>query len=357
MRRARLSWLVWGLVLGCGGADGTESGEATTQPGPTSGALESSGDADAALAEFRRAAPRSPERVQLGLDLAARLIASGKRPQGLEVAAEVEAAAGTASNPLLRLLDFYNLNDEPARALVVAQRLVKAHPRDPDARIALGEQLFQMGREADALKEWAALPGLIRPAHAGWARHAEILAEHHRPEAGVSLEKALQAAPKDPRYLRLRALGEQEDKVPQRALVTWQQIFDLTRAPEHRLLHDEARTRMVDLLVGGTSFSQFSSRRVAVEKQALADLDGKDPNLALEAGLLLVELYTREEKFGRAVGFIVGAVAGVIMEPAMCNQGAIAPAPGGSGRLCRHARVSGRGPVSYRAQVEQPGQG
>ncbi|HEY0137241.1 MAG TPA: tetratricopeptide repeat protein, partial [Nannocystis sp.] len=266
------------------------------------GALESAGDAEAALAEFRRAGARGAERVQLGLDLAGRLIASGKRAQGLEVAAEVEAAAGTAGNPLLRLLDFYNLNDEPARALAIAQRLVKAHPRDPDARIALGEQLFQMGREADALKEWAVLPGLIRPAHAGWARHAEILSEHRRPEAAISLEKALAAAPKDPKYLRLRALLEQDDRVPQRALATWQQVFELTRAADQRLLHDEARTRMVDLLVGGTSFSQFSSRRVAIEKQALADLDGKDPNLALEAGLLLVELYTREEKFGRAVG-------------------------------------------------------
>ena len=265
------------------------------------GALESAGDADAALAEFRRAGARAPERVQIGLDLAARLISAGKRAQGLEVAAEVEALAGTTGGALLRLLDFYNLNDEPAHALVVAQRLVKAHPRDPDARIALGEQLFQMGREADALKEWAALPGLIRPAHAGWARHAEILSEHRRPEAAVSLERALQAAPKDPKYLRLRALLEQDDRVPQRALATWQQIFELTRSPADRLIHDEARTRMVDLLVGG-NFSQFSSKRQAVEKQAIADLDqAKDPNLAFEAGLLLAELYTREEKFLKAV--------------------------------------------------------
>ncbi|MBL8975257.1 MAG: tetratricopeptide repeat protein, partial [Myxococcales bacterium] len=172
----------------------------------------------------------------------------------------------------------------------------------PDARIALGEQLFQMGREADALKEWAALPGLIRPAHAGWARHAEILGEHRRPEAAVSLERALQAAPRDPKYLRQRALLEQDDRVPQRALATWQQVFELTRSPADRLLHDEARTRMVDLLVGG-NFSQFSSKRQQVEKQALIDLEqGQDPNLAFEAGLLLAELYTREEKFLKAVG-------------------------------------------------------
>lgn len=267
------------------------------------GALESGGDPDAALSEFHQVSARNPERVQLGLDLAARLIAGGKRSQGLQVAAELEAGAGRSGNTLLRLLDFYNLNDEPQRALAVAQRLVKAHPRDPDARIALGEQLFQMGREADALREWATLPGLIRPPHAGFARHAEILSEHRRPEAGPALERALKAAPREPKYLRLRAMLEQDDRLPQRALLTWQQIFELTRGPEQRLLHDEARTRIVDLLVGGTSYSQFSSKRQQVEKQALAELDDpKDPNLALEAGRLLAELYTREEKFGKAVG-------------------------------------------------------
>lgn len=265
------------------------------------GALEAGGESDAALKEFRELGARNSERVQLGLDLAGRLIANGRRQQGLEVAGEIEAAAGRSGNTLLRLLDFYNLNDEPDRALAVAQRLVKAHPRDPDARIALGEQLFQMGREAEAMREWAALPGLVRPAHAGWARHAEILSEHRRPEAGQSLERALKAAPKDPKYLRLRALLEQDDRVPQRALATWQQVFDMTRAPEHRLLHDEARTRIVDLLVGG-NLSPFASKRQELEKTALTNLEqGKDAALAIESGLLLAELYTREERFSKAV--------------------------------------------------------
>src|SRR5690606_22534516 len=140
--------------------------------------------------------------------------------------------------------------------------------------------------EPDAMKEWALLPGLVRPAHAGWARHAEILAEHRRPEAILSLQKALAAAPREPKYLRLRAILEQDDRLFHQALATWQQVFELTRAPEHRLLHDEARTRIVDLLVGGTH-SQLTSRRQAIEKQALLDLDGKDADLALESGLLL----------------------------------------------------------------------
>lgn len=261
--------------------------------------LESGGEADAALAEFDRLGAKNPERLQLGLELAGRLIGAGKRAQGLKIAGDLEAAAGKQGDALLRLLDFYNLNDEPDRALAVAQKLVRARPRDPDARAALGEQLFQMGREPEAMKEWATIPGLVRPGHAGWARHAEILAEHRRPEAVLSLNKALAAAPKDPRYLRLRAILELDDRLPHQALTTWQQIFELTRAPADRLLHDEARTRIVDILVGGT-LSQFTSKRQAIEKQALAELDGKDPELAYEAGLLLAELYTREEKYAKA---------------------------------------------------------
>ncbi|MFY0530761.1 hypothetical protein [Nannocystis pusilla] len=262
--------------------------------------LESGGEAEAALAEYAKLGPKSPERLQLGLELAARLIGTGKREQGLKVAAELEASASAQGDALLRLLDFYNLHDEPDRALAVAQRLVRARPRDPDARVALGEQLFQMNREPEAMKEWALLPGLVRPGHAGWARHAEILAEHRRPEAVLSLQKALAAAPREPKYLRLRAILETDDRLPHQALATWQQVFELTRAPEHRILHDEARTRIVDILVGGT-LSQFTSRRQAIEKQALLDLDGKDTDLAFEAGLLLAEIYTREEKYAKAV--------------------------------------------------------
>lgn len=262
--------------------------------------LESGGDADAALAEFARVDARTPERLQLGLDLAARLIGAGKRDEGLKIAEELAASAGKQGDALLRLLDFYNLNDEPARALAVAERLGRARPRDPDAVAALGEQLFQLGREGDAMKEWAKIPGLIRPGHAGWARYAEILAEHRRPEAMLALKKALAAAPREPKYLRQRAILEGDDRLPHQALATWQEVFALTRAPADRLLHDEARTRIVDILAGG-HLSQFASKRKAIEKQELAALEGKDPELAYEAGLLLAELYTRDEKYPQAV--------------------------------------------------------
>lgn len=264
-------------------------------------AIDAAGDNEATLAEFRRlGGGRTPERAQQGLALASRMIGNGHRDLGLALAAEIEAVAGKNPGILLALLDFYNLSDEADRALAVAEALVKAHPRDPEARIALGEQFFQMRRESDALREWGKLPTLIRPAHRGWARHAEILAEHRHPEAIVSLEKALAAAPREPSYLRLRAILMQDSRVPQRALTSWQELLAAAKGPQNRLLRDEARTRVVDLLVGG-SFGKQSARRQSAEKEALAALQSPDRETAREAALFLAELYTREERHDEAV--------------------------------------------------------
>ncbi|MEZ4384602.1 MAG: tetratricopeptide repeat protein [Nannocystaceae bacterium] len=264
-------------------------------------AIEATGDAEATAAELRQlGATKAPEHSQLALEIASRMIANGHRELGLELAAEVEAHAGRSTPSLIGLLDFFNLNDETEHALEIAERLVKLRPRDPEARIALGEQLFQMRREADALREWEMLPKLIRPSHRGWARQAEILAEHRHPHAITALQKALAAAPNEPTYLRLQALLEQESRVPQRALTSWQEILKRADKPEQRLLRDEARTRVVDLLVSGSS-GKIARRRRAAEEKARLDLETAGADEQLEAGLFLAELYARQERYEEAV--------------------------------------------------------
>ncbi|MCA9662324.1 MAG: tetratricopeptide repeat protein [Myxococcales bacterium] len=264
-------------------------------------AIEATGDADATAAELRRiGATKDPEHAQLALEIASRMIANGHRDLGLEIAAEVEANASRSTATLIGLLDFFNLNDETDHALEIAERLVKLRPRDPEARIALGEQLYQMRREADALREWEMLPKLIRPSHRGWARQAEILAEHRHPHAITALQKALAAAPNEPTYLRLQALLEQESRVPQRALTSWQEILKRADKPEQRLLRDEARTRVVDLLVSGSS-GKIARRRRTAEENARRELDAGSPDEQREAGLFLAELYARQERYEEAV--------------------------------------------------------
>jgi tetratricopeptide (TPR) repeat protein len=265
-------------------------------------ALDAQGDPDAATSEYETLSNRNPREVELGLELASRRMAAGQRAEALRLVAAIEDRVGRHSRELMLVLDFYNLNDEPELALGIARRLVDLAPRKVETRVALGEQLYQMGRVTEALDQWGHIPGLVRPKHAGWAKQAEILAEHGRTaEAVTSLGKALKVEPEEPAYLRLRAVLAEDQRRPGTALGLWETVRRLATAPEQKLLRDEARTRVVDLLVGGA----INHRRVqleTVERQARATLDlGSPREDAIEAGRLLAELYTRQEDYSSAV--------------------------------------------------------
>jgi tetratricopeptide (TPR) repeat protein len=272
-------------------------------------ALEATGDSDGALDEYRKLVARSPNEAQLGLDMAMRLITNGEKAAGLEVAREIEARAGKREHTLLLLLEFYNDLEESSKALEIARKLVRSHPRNADARVALGEQLYQMGHHEEALEHWSQLPKLVRPSHAGWARYAEILSEHATPRdihmrrrSQEALKKALAGAPEQPRYLRLQALLEEELRRTAAAYELWEKVRQFATSPEDRLLREEARTRVVELLVSGGQ--HFGNRARVREKAVLAarnTLRGGASPEALEAGLFLAELYTREENYGEAV--------------------------------------------------------
>lgn len=264
--------------------------------------LEARGKVDEAVEEYGRLIGRHAGEVELGLELANRIIAAGDREQGMALAADIERRVGRKPGGLLLLLDFYNLNDESEHALEVARRVVSLKPRSADARVALGEQLFQMNHIDDALEQWAMLPKLVRPAHRGWAKHAEVLSEHGRTsDAVVSLKLALERQPEHPRYLRLRAMLAEQQRRPGLALELWEQVRALATEHDDRLLRDEARTRVVELLVGGT-ISKRRSRLGEAERDAQRTLDAGTPlDEAIEAGRLLAELYTRQEKYAAAV--------------------------------------------------------
>jgi tetratricopeptide (TPR) repeat protein len=273
-------------------------------------ALEAAGDSEGALEEYRALVAQSKHEAQLGLDMAMRLITNGERETGMQVAREVEARAGKRAHTLLLLLEFYNDLEEPEKALDIARKLVRLQPRNADARVALGEQLFQMGHRDEAMEHWAMLPKLVRPGHAGWVRYAEILSEHGGPrgrdahlrnKAEDALKKALAVAPDNPRYLRLRAVLYEEFYRNPEAYATWQRVRALATAPEDRLLREEARTRVVEFLVNGRRLKGRSQLRTQAIGEARAELaKGASPE-ALEAGLFLSELYTREENYGEAV--------------------------------------------------------
>src|SRR5690606_28524575 len=163
-------------------------------------------------------------------------------------------------------------------------------------------QLDQMGRVDDAVAQWERLPQLIRPAHRGYARLAEVLSEHERTtEAVDSIKRAMMMAPSDPAYLRTRAMLAEEQRRPAQALRLWEQVHQ-SAGQEHRLLRDEARTRIVELLVGGALPQRRARLQQATVDAAERLARGTPHDDAVEAGRFLAELHTRQATSAAAVG-------------------------------------------------------
>lgn len=284
-------------------------------------ALEAGGNTEAAVAEYQELGVRSDQEVELGLAMANRLITNGEQEKGLAIAAQIQKSAKRNPNALLLLVEFYNDVDERDLALSAARDLVKKRSRDPDARLVLGEQLWQMQKTDEALEQWNELPRLVRPNHKGYALLAETLQAHVparktsyyspynspsstsraklRALASEALDKALKLSPDNPSYLRLAAITLEDEAKYVESLRVWQDVRKHAEG-QHRLLKDEARTRIVELLAGNQRIYDARERqrlRTELVKEAEAALekpDKKKPDKAVEAGRFLAELYTRE---------------------------------------------------------------
>jgi len=265
-------------------------------------ALETKGRHDDAVATTRAMMDGPGFDPATAIELASNLAAAGERELAFELAADVRERYGRNGKAMTGLLDFYNLNDDADTALQVATALVKLSPRKADARVALGEQLFQMRQREEALEQWNMLPKLTRPSHKGWARLAQVLTEHElHVEAIAAIGKAIAAAPDSPEYARLRAVLAEEQRRPRPALALWQRTRELATAPQHKLLRDEARTRIVELLVRDNVLRTSALPGWIGDAQAKLDA-GRPLDDALEAGRFLAELHTRREHYSTAVG-------------------------------------------------------
>ena len=264
-------------------------------------ALEAKGHHDEAVSKTREMMDGPGFDPTTAIELASSLAATGERDLAFELAGEVRERYARNTKVMTGLLDFYNLNDDADTALEVANSLVKLSPRKPEARIALGEQLFQMRQREEAIEQWSMLPKLTRPAHKGWARFAQVLTEHEmHVEAIAAIGKAIAADPNAPEYARLRAVLAEEQRRPRPALAMWERTRELANKPEHKLLRDEARTRIVDLLVRDNVLRTSALPGWMNDAQAKLD-EGRPLDEALEAGQFLSELHTRREHYGTAV--------------------------------------------------------
>lgn len=273
--------------------------------------LEGDGQVDRIVAEVERLDYRQRLHVDFALATASRLIVNGERLAALSIADGVASARPRDGEVAALLLEFFNANGETDRALDVARQWVRIRPRDVDARLALGEQLFEMNAVDEAMQQWQWLPPLTSPRHAGWARLAQVLAEHANAARGrnlrkgalESLERALSDAPREASYHRLRAILEEERRAYDGALESWLAVRRYAKRGDQAVLEEESRTRIVELLVG-MGLTRRDEARAAVETEARTALDGGRGNESLAAGRLLAELYAREENHDEAVAVL-----------------------------------------------------
>ncbi|TPV95567.1 MAG: hypothetical protein B7733_09375 [Myxococcales bacterium FL481] len=275
--------------------------------------LESDGDVDQIVEQLQRFDFRRRENVEFALGTASRLAVNGEGDAAVAIADSVASARRASPEVSALLLEFFNTHGAADRALSVAKRWVARRPRDIEARLALGEQLFEMNEVDAALEQWAWLPKLTSPRHAGWARHAQVLAEHAnaargrslRQQALGSLEVALAQAPREANYHRLRAILEEERRSYDGALDSWLAARRFARSRDQAVLEEESRTRIVELLVG-LGLTRRDEAREQVESEARATMASPtaDDASVLAAGRLLADLYSREDKPQAAVSVL-----------------------------------------------------
>lgn len=274
-------------------------------------ALERRGDVDEATLLAAKARGRSGADTPLAL--AERLLAAGQRKQALALLDSVARDAGRDDELRLRLVDVFNEMGERELALAQLERLASARPRDPDARIALGDQLFELGRVDDAFVQWRLLPKLVRPAHAGWARYAEVLLHHQyartrTPEGAATplqaVEKALAQRPSDPTYLRLRAVIHEERREADEALEAWDAVRRIADAPHEQPLRDEARTRVVELVTQGNLRRPRHEVKTAYLVETRARIEGGDLEDVREWARFAAELHARDNQHQSALDIV-----------------------------------------------------
>jgi len=296
--------------------------------------LEELGDVGAALVLLRRAAAHG----DAGEEALARLLERlGRTGELVDVLERRAARSPTSPQPWLRLVDALlgpgGGPERLVRARKVLDRLMKVHPRDAavlaaiidreqqagaDRRrveacyaqliaaepkealhvVALGDFRFASGDRVGALEAWRRLLKLAASEIEGRRRLAEVLLEHDLlPEAREEVDRASALDPGAPGVLRVRAQLETKARRDGPALDAWRSLCrlrpDATEA--ERLGAREARRALVDVLERMAALGLES-------KRLDAQLQKEGPDLG--AGLLWVEVLTRERKLEQAAGVL-----------------------------------------------------
>ncbi len=254
--------------------------------------LQSQGELDKAIAEYEgliRAAPNNPQFV---FEECEALLQRGDRVRALRLLTELEARASGDEESLSRLADFYGRINEADKAMKVLQRLTQIGSADPSHLVDLGDRYFQEGNTALAITTWKRILTTITPRSRALSALGDVYLEHDMTDdALVAFREAVSLEPANINFKKqlAGALERKQDRPGARQI--WTELADKARQSGDKLLAREARTHIVTLL----SIEHLLEAQIPIWQ---AQFNGKTPDV--EAGRTLAEAQLHARKLGDA---------------------------------------------------------
>lgn len=237
--------------------------------------LEAVGREQEALAQFEVVVRVAPGDARFQIELAERYWRSGADKKALETLRRMESRFPGDAGAQSAIADLYLRWGKDDLALAALERLARLEPDDPAHLVTLGEQYYQRGQKDKAMATWKRIAN-TRTA-AGYARLADVLAEHDAPAEGlVYYARALKLEPKNPELYKGRAQLHERQKQFAEAIADWEQALALWTKPSDRSARRDARRRIVAVLMrwdSGRRAREHVDRWLVAFRKTPPDLD------------------------------------------------------------------------------------
>jgi tetratricopeptide (TPR) repeat protein len=254
--------------------------------------LQTQGELDKAIAEYEaliRAAPNNPQFV---FEQCEALMQRGDRARALVLLTQLEARASGDEESLTRLADFYGRIGENDKALKVLQRLTQIGANDPQHLVELGDRYYQDGNTPQAVATWRKILVTITPRARALSALGDVYLEHDMAaDALASFKEAVQLDPTNAAYKKQLASAYERTKNYREARMLWVELMDRAKKSNDKILAREARSHMVTL---------WGLERVLDQQVAplTAQFGGSPPDI--EAGRTLAEVQIHQRKLPEA---------------------------------------------------------
>jgi tetratricopeptide (TPR) repeat protein/HEAT repeat protein len=258
--------------------------------------LENSGRDDEALAQYEAVVRAAPGEARFQLELAERYWRRGQEKKALEALTRLESRFPQDPGVLGAIADLYTRWGKEDLAIVEYERLAKLEPDDPSHLVTLGEQYWQKGDPANQRKAQEIWARLKNGKASGWAKLAEVQAEHNHPTDALSAyNEAIKLDNKNPDYYKGRASVFEQARRWKEAIDDWQKVLELTGTKStDRLARRDARRHLVAVVSrGGGGLPPGYNQRDFFAKWREGFEKGD-----IESGYFLVEYYTRSQTAG-----------------------------------------------------------